>query len=272
MILLVASTRDVASVNIKQQLLRHYDFEETAEKFHDNTVYGMKVGGEEVKLVTIKEETIFYQAITDHFSPRLIVYVSRHSSKSGTPTLSVHAPGNLGQAEKGGIPRKVSIAPAIAMKAALLEMAKQKETLGLGYEVSYECTHHGPLLDVATMFVELGSSLAQWKDVKAAEVIAHAAIASITRRPEVSTVAVGVGGPHYSEKFTWMALEGAFAFGHIIPKYAIPQVDVEVVRQCVERTVGKVEAIVLDWKGITGADKARLLKTLDEVGVSTQKA
>ncbi len=272
MILLVASTRDVAGVNIKQQLLRHYNFEETAEKFHDNTVYSMKAVGEEVQLVTIKEEPIFYQTITDHFSPRFIVYVSRHSSKSGTPTLSVHTPGNLGRAEKGGIPRKVSIAPATAMKVALLEMANQRETLGLDYEVSYECTHHGPSLDVATMFAELGSSPAQWKDTKAAEAIAHATIASITRHPEVATVAVGIGGPHYSEKFTRMTLEGAFAFGHIIPKYAISQVDAEVIRQCIERTVERVEAAVLDWKGIAATDKAELMKALDEVAVPTQKA
>lgn len=271
MILIVASWKDVASMNIRQQLLSNYDFKKTAEKFHDDAVYYSEVEGNEVKLVTIREETIYYQAITDHFSPQLIIYLSRHSSKSGTPTLSVHTPGNLTEAEKGGIPRKVSIAPAAAMKAALLELTRQRNMLSLDYKVSYECTHHGPSLDVATMFVELGSSLAQWRDVKAAEAVAHAAIASIHKHMVSATTVVGIGGPHYSEKFTRMALEDDFAFGHIIPKYAVSQVNSNIIEQCINRTLEPVERAVLDWKGISGADKVGLTKTLQEIGVPSQK-
>lgn len=271
MILIVASTKDAASINIRQQLLDQYGFEESTERFHSSPIYHKAIGGNEVKLVTINKETIYYQAITDHFNPQLIIYISRHSSKSGKPTLSVHAPGNLNKAEKGGTPRKISVAPANAMKKALVEIARQKDRLGLDYHVSYECTHHGPSLDTPTMFVELGSSPAHWKDLKAAEAVAHGAMASIVKLPRNSTVAVGIGGPHYNRKFTRMALGGPFAFGHIIPKYAIGQVDAKTIRQCIERTVEKVETIILDWKGIKGADKARLVKALNEVGVQTQR-
>ena len=271
MILIVASAKDVASMNIRDQLLAYYDFEESANKFHDNPVYHKTIGDNEVKLVTINEESIYYQAITDHFNPKLIIYISRHSSKSGTPTLSVHTPGNLTKAQKGGIQRKISIASANAMKEALLEMAQQKNVLGLDYQVSYECTHHGPSLDVAAMFVELGSSPAQWKDMKAAEAVAHAAMAPICKSSKYLPVAVGIGGPHYSRKFTHMALDGGFAFGHMIPKYAISQIDVKIIKQCVERTLEKVETVILDWKGIKGADKAGLAEALEKVGVQTQK-
>jgi len=68
MILIVASWKDVASMNIRQQLLSNYDFKKTAEKFHDDAVYYSEVEGNDVKLVTTREETIYYQAITDHFS------------------------------------------------------------------------------------------------------------------------------------------------------------------------------------------------------------
>jgi D-aminoacyl-tRNA deacylase len=271
MILIVASRKDVASMNIRQQLLSNYDFEKTAETFHDDAIYHREVEDNEVKLATIKEEAIYYQAITDHFSPQLIIYLSRHSSKSGTPTLSVHTPGNLAGAEKGGIPRKVSVAPANAMKEALLELTRQRNMLGLDYKVSYECTHHGPSLDVAAMFVELGSSPAQWKDVKAAEAVAHASMASIHKRSKSPTIVVGIGGPHYNEKFTRMVLEDDFAFGHIIPKYAVAQVNSNIIEQCIGRTVERVERVVLDWKGISGADKVGLVKTLQEIGVPTQR-
>ncbi len=271
MILIVASTKDMASINIQQRLLVQYDFEESSERFHSSPIYHKAVHGNEVKLVTINKEAIYYQAITDNFKPQLIIYISRHSSKSGKATLSVHTPGNLNKAEKGGMPRKVSVAPANAMKTALLEIAQQKDKLGLDYHVSYECTHHGPSLDTPTMFVELGSSPANWKDVEAAEAVAHGAMAPIVKLPKDSTAAVGIGGPHYNRKFTRMALDGPFAFGHIIPKYVIGQVDAQTIRQCVERTFERVEKVVLDWKGIRGADKVRLVEALNEVEVQTQK-
>ncbi|MFP3985100.1 MAG: D-aminoacyl-tRNA deacylase [Candidatus Bathyarchaeia archaeon] len=271
MILVVASTKDVASMNIRRQLLEHYDFEETAEKFCGHLVYQSLNGDKEVKLVTINEEAIYYQDITEGFDPQLTIFLSRHSSKSGTPTLSVHTPGNLGVAQKGGIPKKISVAPAKAMRQALIEMARQRSTLELNsYKISYECTHHGPSLDVATMFVELGSSPAQWKDTKAAEAVAHAAMTATSENSNRSTVALGIGGPHYNEKFTRIALENSIAFGHIIPKYAVSQVDAELISQCIKRTVEKVDTIVLDWKGIKGSDKTRLAKAIN-VGVPVQK-
>ena len=270
MILIVASKKDIAGMNIAQEILGHYGFEKLAETFHQSPAYSKTVQNLEVKLLFVNEEIINTQFITDFFTPELLVFVSKHSSVSGIPTLSVHTPGNLAEAEFGGIPRKVSISPAAAMKDALLEMAKLKKEIGLEYEVSYECTHHGPSLDVPSMFAELGSSLKQWKDLKAAEVVAHAAMAAISRRSSYPT-ALGVGGPHYNAKFTEIALNTQTAFGHIIPKYAIPQVDIEIIKQCVERTVETVDSAILDWKGIKGADKNKIISALSELGVPIEK-
>ena len=110
---------------------------------------------------------------------KLIVFISRHSSQSGKPTLSVHAPGNFGDAELGGLPKTLSVSPALAMQNALKALMHYKEKLNLNYEVSFECTHHGPSLNVPTMFVELGSSAEQWSDLKAAEAVAHSAMYAI---------------------------------------------------------------------------------------------
>jgi len=270
MILTVASTNDVASMNIAKLLIDYYKFEKTLDLFDQTPLYIKNVQGREVKLIFIKEDLINAQFITEHFSPQLIVFISRHSSESGIPTLSVHTPGNLGKAELGGIPRKVSISPASAMKDCLMEMMRLKEEMKLNYQVSYECTHHGPSLDVPTMFAELGSSLSQWRDLKAAEAVAHATMHAILRQSKYEAV-LGIGGPHYNYKFTRVALESRFAFGHIIPKYAVSQVDLDIVRQCVERTVEKVEAVMLDWKGIRGADKEPLMTILNKIKVPTQK-
>jgi len=270
MILIVASTEDIAGMNIAQKIIDHYKFEKLSETFRKNPVYSKRIQDREVKLLFVNEEIIKTQFITDFFTPQLVVFVSKHSSVSGIPTLSVHTPGNLAEAELGGLSRKVSISPAGAMKDALLEMAKLREEMGLKYEVSYECTHHGPSLDVPAMFAELGSSLKQWKDLRAAEAVAHAAMAGVSKRSRYPT-SLGIGGPHYSAKFTRIALSTQIAFGHIIPKYAIPQVDAEIIKQCVERTMEKVESAILDWKGIKGADKDGLITALGKIGVPIEK-
>jgi len=271
MVLIVASTEDVAGMNIAQQIIDHHEFEKVSEVFHQNPVYLKKVQNREVKLVFVNEEIVNTQFITKFFSPQLLVFISKHRSVSGRPTLSVHTPGNLAEAELGGIPRRVSISPASAMRDALLEMATAKEEMGLKYEVSYECTHHGPSLDMPTMFVELGSSLKQWRDQRAAEAVARAAMAAVSKQSRYAAV-LGVGGPHYNAKFTRIALSTPTAFGHIIPKYAVSRVDAEMVKQCVERTMEKVESVILDWKGIKGADKERLMAILNEVGIPIEKA
>jgi D-aminoacyl-tRNA deacylase len=274
MILIVASTKDIAGMNIAKLLIEYYKFEKSSEMFHQNSIYLKNAQGNDVKLVFVNEEIIQTQFITDYFSPQLIVFVSRHSAQSGIPTLSVHTPGNLGgEAEFGGIPRKVSVSPASAMKDCLAEMMRLKEERRLEYEVSYECTHHGPCLDVPAMFAELGSSLSQWKDLKAAEAVAHATMYAISKQSEQSEyeAVLGIGGPHYNDKFTKAALETKWAFGHIIPKYAVGQLDYSMVKQCVERTVEKVEVVVLDWKGIKGADKEPLKTVLHEINIKVEK-
>jgi D-aminoacyl-tRNA deacylase len=236
-------------------------------------MYEANIGGRKVRLVTLNEESVYAQNLPDFFNNlELVVFISRHSSVSGTPTLSVHTPGNLGGAELGGLARRVSVSPANAMRDALNAMMQFKEEMRLSYEVSYECTHHGPSLNMPTMFAELGSSPKQWNDLKAAEAVAHATMKAISKFDKSHAKAVlGVGGLHYNNKFTRMALESEMAFGHIIPKYAISYIDVEILRQCVDKTLEKVEFVVLDWKGIKGEHKSKLVEMLEEIGIPFKK-
>ena len=236
-------------------------------------MYEANIGGRKVKLITLNEESIYAQNLPDFFNNlEFVVFISRHSSVSGTPTLSVHTPGNLGEAELGGLTRRVSVSPANAMRDALNAMMQFKEEMQLDYKVSYECTHHGPSLNMPTMFAELGSSSKQWNDLKAAETVAHVAMKAILKFGESQAKAVlGIGGPHYSEKFTRVALESEIAFSHIIPKYAVPYIDVEILRQCIEKTLEKVELVVLDWKGIKGEHKSKLVEMLQEIGLPIQR-
>ena len=257
-------------MNIAKQLIDNYNFEKLSETFHKNPVYSKTVHNKQTKLIFVNTEIVNTQFSGDLFTPELIVFLSRHSSAKGIPTLSVHTPGNLSEAKFGGKSRKVSISPAGAMKNALLEMAKLAIEQGLNYEVSYECTHHGPSLDVPSMFVELGSSPKQWKDNEAAKVVADAAVAAVSDC-SCCSVALGIGGLHYNKKFTKLAINNQRAFGHMIPKYALSEVDAEIIRQCIERTVEIVDSVVLDWKGIKGKHKPKIVAALETLGVLSEK-
>ena len=273
MILLVASNKDIASLNIKEQILKNYPFQKTAKIFQENPIFTTEITGKNVTLITLSEESVKAQHLPEQFpQANLVVFISRHSSQSGKPTLSVHTPGNFGDAQLGGLPRSVSVSPALAMQNALKALVHYKEQFTLDYEVSFECTHHGPSLNVPAMFVELGSSEAQWKDTKAAEAVAHAAMSAISEfSTSQSTAVLGIGGTHYNHKFTLMALMGEAVFGHMIPKYAVSLADAEMISQCVEKTLEKVPLAVLDWKGIRSEDKPNLLAALETAGLPFRK-
>ncbi len=274
MILIVASNKDTASLNIKQQILNHYSFNKTAAAtFQQNPIYTADINGKNLTLVTLSEESVNAQNLPESFpEAKLIVFISRHSSASGKPTLSVHPTGNFAEAGLGGLPRTVSASPATAMRDALKALLLYKEELSLNYEVSYECTHHGPSLNVPTMFVELGSSPAQWNDLRAAETVAHSAMSAMANfSTPANSAALGIGGPHYNQKFTRKALAGEAIFGHMIPKYAVSIIGSEILAQCIEKTLEEVSLAILDWKGIRSQDKPKLLSTLQDVGLPFKK-
>jgi D-aminoacyl-tRNA deacylase len=273
MILLVSSNKDPASVNIANQILQKYPFQKTEKTYQDNPVYAANINQNHVKLIRLNEESVNAQNITQSFPAKLIVFISRHSSQSGTPTLTVHAPGNFADADLGGLPKTLSMAPATAMSDALKTLNDQKKNLSLNFEVSFEVTHHGPSLKTPAMFVELGSSPLQWNDTLAATAVAHAAISAIEKfdpkpaRPAV----IGIGGTHYNSKFTQMALDGEAVFGHMIPKYAVAKLDADMIKQCMERSLEQVSCALLDWKGIKSEDKEGLVWALDEAGLVYRK-
>lgn len=273
MILLVASNKDLASQNIKQQILNNYSFSKTSQTYQQNPLYTAEINRKNITLITLNDESVRAQTLPEDFpNSALVVFISRHSSQSGKPTLSVHTPGNFAAAELGGLPKKVSIAPAVAMQTALKALVHYKDTLLLHYEVSYECTHHGPSLAVPTMFVELGSSETQWNDMKAAQAVANATMTAIVEfRAPTDSAVLGIGGTHYNQKFTLMALMGEAVFGHMVPKYAISYFDAEILSECMEKTLEKVPLAVLDWKGIRSEDKPGLLSALETAGLPYKK-
>lgn len=272
MILILASTIDVAGMTIIKQLRTICRFEETNKTFDGNTVYRTVIGRKKVELAFTTKDIIYSSHILDFFSPRLVICASRHSSESKLPVLTVHVPGNLHKAEFGGEDNMVSIAPVYEMKSALRELLSAKADLGLEeYRVSYEATHHGPSLDIPVMYIEIGSTIERWQHKEAGLAAAKAIMSSIDS-PQKGLRSIGVGGGHYAPKFTRLGLNTETAFGHIIPKYATSHITEEMLRQLIEKTTDRAEMLVFDWKGVRGKERTRIIEMAENMEVDVRKA
>jgi D-aminoacyl-tRNA deacylase len=165
-----------------------------------------------------------------------LVFPSIHRSGQGRSCFTTHPLGNLGPtSELGGRARTVAPTAPRLMAAALRQLAELGPTVGL--TATYEATHHGPELAVPAFFVELlGGSP---PDRPAPEHLqALATILGEFEEDPRDRVAVGVGGGHYAPHFTDLALKRHWAFGHLLPRHALPELDPTTARQVLDATPG----------------------------------
>ncbi|HJJ72139.1 MAG TPA: D-tyrosyl-tRNA(Tyr) deacylase, partial [Methanocorpusculum sp.] len=120
--------------------------------------------GNEVTFHTTDERIVNTDRSVLNPNADLIIVVSRHSSVNPVPVLTVHPPGNFGDAQLGGNSKELGLTSPAWMKAVLCNHAK---FVPEGYRVSYEITHHGPTdFPAPTFFVEVGSTEKEWNDEK----------------------------------------------------------------------------------------------------------
>lgn len=244
MVLLLAFDGDPASINISDRLL-DMGSGEVAGLVEGHPYYAFSG----FNLLTLKGEHLYREdldAVFERYNPggdRVLVVLSRHSSASRIPTLTVHPTGNYGEALYGGLEKRLSTSAPAAMREVLHALRRWTERMGLEHRVSYEVTHHGPLIETPHLFVEIGSDEEMWHSRAAAEAIAGALLETFSANHagnEGVEVAVGVGGGHYAPRFTDIALKRPVAFGHMLPEYALKEAlsSPEVIRQMVEKTPG----------------------------------
>jgi len=107
-----------------------------------------------------------------------------------------------------------------------------------------EADHHGPTIDKPIIFVEIGSTGEEWGNKQAAKIVAEGTLAMIQSNKEYESV-LGIGGGHYTKKFTEFILETEYAVGHIAPKYVIDNLNFEMFKQAVEKNVESVKKAVV---------------------------
>jgi D-aminoacyl-tRNA deacylase len=121
------------------------------------------------------------------------------------------------------------------------------------------------------MFAEVGSSEKEWKDLKACELVANVMTVLSKETPPKMDVAVGFGGPHYAPRFTKKVLEGNFAVGHICPGHHVDSLTEEVILQAINKTTPKPDFVALEWKGLKGYQRAKILEVLEKHKINWEK-
>jgi D-aminoacyl-tRNA deacylase len=278
-VLIISSTEDPASTNIKNSLLEQTTWEEHGTFY--NTPVFRHASMNNLVIVTIPDKKIRHENIDTeiyeqlHIEPKIAIFLSRHRSKMGEPTLTVHPIGNYGDAKFGG-KTKTLIPAAPRMMTHLLRLIKKNlQPTDLKYQVCYEVTHHGPFLKIPTLFVEVGSTEIQWQQKEPASIIASSLLELLAKYhyeeeyPNDIPVLLGIGGGHYAPRFTEVALAKKIAFGHMIPTYQIDggNIDDEILEKTIQATPN-INGVYLHKKELKKSQVTQYRNWFETKGIS----
>ena len=261
--LILTSQDDLASLNIREKLLSLENWKKIGT-FHNFPVYK----SDRYYLVHIKVEKIRAEGIDMEIKKSLgidfgtIIVASKHRSASNMKSLTVHPIGNWSVAEAGGKDYTVVPTNPYLMTEALRLLKKNRVS---DYNVSFEATHHGPYLETPTFFIEIGSTEEEWKDDKAGEAIAKTILALEEKR---YPAALGFGGGHYVPRLTDVALEYKISFGHMIPKYAVDNINERMIEDACRKSQN-CRIAYIHRKGLNSSQRKLVESILDKIGVKT---
>lgn len=277
-VLIVSSNEDAASTNIKKGLLEQSNWKEI-DTFFNNPVYENS-SINDVIIVTINDSKIKHENLEKELfeklglKPKLAIFVSRHRSKTGEPTLTTHPIGNFAEAKFGGKPRTLVISSPKLMTNLLRIINKNTQQAKLYHKVCFEVTHHGPYMSIPTIFVEVGSNEEEWKKQEPANIISKSVLELLSiyhYEEEIDNdipVIIGIGGGHYAPRFTDIALEKNVAFGHMIPTYQIDagNINEEIFEKTINATLN-VKGVYLHKKELKKSQVTQYKKWFQNRGI-----
>ncbi len=261
--LLINSSEDIAGTNIKNNF-KNINLDEIYTICPNCKIDFLEV---ESKLVQLTNNDI--PKNYDYY-----IFLSKHRSNSSSPpTLTVHTSGNLTEDNKyGGNSEEVCYCDGILNTLLLKNINKYnniEEYKRLGFIVSFEALHHGPSdLTAPSAFVEIGNSEKQWGIEKAGELISKSIIDTI-KNIELNNydnldIAVGIGGGHYSPKFTKLALEEKYYIGYLIPKYA--KLSENMLNKLIKHN--NFNIVLIDWKGLNSIERKKYIDFFNKHNVN----
>ncbi len=284
-------------MNIRDKLLNSdlFNFKEVNSKWHENPLFKFESASSEfLKNHDLHDHQIYLGLTTEPLiylndlklketaeNFDLLLFTSRHTSKTARPAFLTHCTGNWGNdADFGGNPQELSHSSALLLKAGILSLIEQSSLSNLTeFSRDIEVTHHGPtVLEKPLIFMELGSSKNEWVIHEAGNVVSKSILETIRKyieyqKDESQLIGLGFGGPHYGTNFLRLITnkEIAISISHICPKYHIQDLNDDLISQMISKNLEKVECFILDWKGMNSQDKKHLIPLLEEFDVPIKK-
>ncbi|MHA1350918.1 MAG: D-aminoacyl-tRNA deacylase [Promethearchaeota archaeon] len=279
-------------MNMREVFLssKHYSFIETGTKWHENSLFRLENSSFEGKYYKfLNENQIFLGLTTEplifleklrvggtNLTPDLIIFASRHTSKTARPAFLAHTTGNWGKnADFGGKPQDLSKTSALFHKAGIESLREQIEKFNVpDFSLDMEVTHHGPTtLDIPLIFMELGSSKQEWLIKEAGELVANAIVNAVFKyldfkEEKTQQVGLGFGGTHYAPR---LITNNNIALSFICPKYYIQELNENLIRMMIDNTLEKIDYFVVDWKGTNSQDKKHLIPLLEQFNIPIRK-
>ncbi len=294
--LIVTSTEDIASMNIRKNLIEStiYNFQETDLVWQEHTLFRLEEITSETKHDSFFQHNQVYLGLTDlpliflnelkiepnTINPDFLIFASRHRSETARPSFLVHSTGNWSnKAEFGGNPHELSRTSAILLKSGYYSLKNQIKIPEFSefsnYHLDIEVTHHGPTtIKKPLIFIELGSSEQEWKVEKAGKLVGQAIIETClnySKHEGTSNIGIGFGGTHYAPQFKNLTEKNKTAVSFICPKYFIQELTKDTIKQMIRNTTEKVTCFIIDWKGTNSQDKQHLLPLLNEFDLPISK-
>lgn len=278
-LLIVSSTEDPASTNIKESLFTQSTFEKTEYSAYHHPIFQHQ-DMDDIYLMTLNTKTIITEGIEDAFIEETkqkidqIIYISRHRSKTGEKALTVHPIGNYGPALFGGKPRYLCPSSPRLMAHLLRRIKAHSSQQAMPHQVCFEVTHHGPATLAPTLFVEVGSNQEEWEKRKPAEIIASSLLDTLSGYhyesdlPKDIPVLIGLGGGHYAPRFSDLVFAKNVSFGHMIPNYQVNDgnINSDIIKQAIERTPN-CQGCYIHKKGLKKSQVKEYSQLLDELEI-----
>lgn len=221
-----------------------------------------------LNLVATDEELIHIKNIDKfEFPNNVLIFLSKHASKSKIPTLTSHFTGNFSTDKSlGGAAFEIGIAYPSFQKEYMKNLFSIRNNLPK-YDLTIESSHHGPTSSSnPILFIEIGSSEEEWNNKETAKMVCDCLIQTIQNankkeNNEELEIAIGLGGNHYPQKFNNLILSSNVAFASIASKHNLRFINNEMLNQMWEKSIEKVTSIYIDKKGM-GSEKNRILSLL----------
>ncbi len=237
--LILCSESDDASVNLRDSLMKISEWGPEEVFTHGRLVRNLI---SDVHILSIEKIHINADSIDRIHEKEVdcvideVLVLSRHVSSTNTPAITLHAIGLPGiyplglPGKSGGINGKL-VPPSPRFALFYREMVKEarKEKLDEHFDLTLEATHHGPVLETPTLYIEVGSTDLDWNREDALNLWARVIcrVLGLDGSPSLGNwkgkgdVMIGLGGGHYAPRHKVVVENGNIWLGHILAGYSL---------------------------------------------------